>query len=665
MSVNILEENINNFSFLRCASCSLPVRIADIEGNKKLIIQAVEHAHKLACNLIIFQPLVITSSSCESLFFDDLLLEKSLDAVFEIANKTSNFSLIICLTFPLKAESILYDAVAVLYKGKVLCINALAPTIYTDKYFARYLYPAQKITLHGQHIIFGSELVLNIILAPNIQVKFTLDSDFSTFRQDNIQIACIFSREKTYVGITKDILEQYKVASHVCSKAFLFASPSATESYGESIYSNFTFIVEKGHPLSSSELATENTPLLSLSYADIDIDCLGVKTAIYKWAEETSISIHLSDDNIPTFSSLKRPVSTRPFISFSPPSKLCIQEYIEKVFYLQSFTIKEKLKSIGIEKVVLGVSGGIDSSVALLFLVSSFMMNKMDLKNIHAFTLPCFGTTEGTKALALNLCKLLGCSIEEINIKEAVSRHFEDIKQERTCYDVTFENAQARERTQVLMDKANQLNALVIGSSDLSEIALGFSTFAGDHISMYNLLASLPKTTLRLCLEYVERNPHQFLQAENKNELVNSAIDSKEPKQAQSKKAEELSACVSSILKTPISPELLPHKDGKITQKTEEILGSYELQDFFIYHVCQNHYSPRKTYALSLLAFPEYEPQEILRSLKLFYKRFVMSQFKRNCSPEHPNITGYSFANWKMPSNTSTKLYIEELERLE
>ena len=661
MSVDILKESINNFSFLRCASCSLPVRIADIEGNKKLIIQAVEHAHKLGCNLLIFQPLVITSSSCESLFFDDLLLEKSIDAVFEIANKTAHFSLIICVGFPMKAESTLYDAVAVLYKGKVIAINALAPTIYTGKYFKKSLCPPKKITLHGEHIIFGSELVLNIIFASNSQVKFTLDSDFSTFRKDDIQIACIFSRERTYVGREKNIVEQYKVASHTCSKAFLFASPSATESYGESIYSNFTFIAEKGHILSSSELATENTPIFPLSYADIDTDCLGGKP-LYHWDEEASISINLSNDNMPSLSSLKRPVSTRPFISFDPPSALCLQEYIDRIFYLQSFTIKERLKSIGIEKVVLGVSGGIDSSVALLFLVIAFKMNKMDVKNIHAFTLPCFGTTEGTKALALNLCKLLGTSIEEINIKEAVLRHFQDIKQDVTCYDVTFENAQARERAQVLMDKANQLNALVIGSSDLSEIALGFSTFAGDHISMYNLLASLPKTTLKSCLEYAMKNPHLFLQEEDK--LANSAIDGK-LKQAQSKKAEELSVCISSILETPISPELLPHQDDKITQKTEEILGSYELQDFFIYHVCYNHYSPKKTYALALIAFPEYPRKEILERLKLFYKRFLMSQFKRNCSPESPNITGYALSTWEMPSNVSTKLYMEELESLE
>jgi len=652
MSVDILKESISKFSFLRCMSCSLPVRIADIEGNKKLIIQAIEHAHKLACNLIIFQPLVITSSSCESLFYDDLLLEKSCDAVFEIANQTTVFSPIICVGFPFRAGSSLYDAVAVIYKGKVMCINALAPTIYTGKYFKKPLCSAQKIILHDQHIIFGSELPLNIMLAPNIEIKCSLNSDFRTFHKDDIQIACIFSREKTYVGIQKDIVEQYKVASRMYEKAFVFASPSATESYGKNIYSNFTFIVEKGHPLSSSELTTENTPCLPYSCDDIDTDLLGAEP-IHHWDAQASISINLNTDNIPSFSSLKRPVSTRPFISFYPPSTLHIQEYIERVFYLQSLTITERLKSIGIENVVLGLSGGIDSSAALLFLVYAFRQTAMDIRNIHAFTLPCFGTTEGTKQLALKLCKLVGCSIEEINIKEAVLRHFQDIKQESACYDVTFENAQARERTQVLMDKANQLNALVIGSSDLSEIALGFSTFAGDHICMYNLLASLPKTTLRLCLEYAIVHPHLFVdrtRVENKEMLL---------------LGKQFVACVSSILQTPISPELLPCKDGKITQKTEEILGSYELQDFFIYHVCYHHYSPKKTYLLALLAFQEYTRKEIFERLKLFYKRFVMSQFKRNCSPEGPNITGYSFANWEMPSNTSAKLYMEELDRLE
>ncbi len=664
MSRKILNENIGKLGFLRCASFSLPVRIADIEGNKKLIIQAAEHAHKLACNLVVFQPLVITSSSCESLFFDDLLLESSLNAIFEIANETAYFSAIICVGFPLRAGNTLYDAIALLYKGKILCINALAPTIYTKQYFARYLGPNQKITLHGENTIFGSGMVLNLVFAPNKQVKFTLDSDFSTFRKDDVKIACIFSRERTYVGREKDIMEQYKIASNMSSKAILFAAPSATESDAESLYSNFTFIVEKGHTLASSEIATENVARLSLpfSVADVDTECLGGKQ-IYE-SDIADISINLDNGEMPHFSSLKHPVSTHPFISLEMPSKMQIQEYIERVFYLQSFTIKERLKSIGIERVVLGVSGGIDSSVALLFLVQAFRMHNMDVKNIHAFTLPCFGTTEGTRNTAINLCNLVGCNIEEINIKNAVLTHFGDIKQDENCYDLTFENAQARERCQVLMDKANQLNAIVIGSSDLSEIALGFSTFSGDHMSMYNLLASLPKTTLKLCLEYAAEHAHLFLQEKQaEGNIDGKMLDNTESSMCD--KATRLASCISAILQMPISPELLPHKDGKITQKTEEILGSYELQDFFIYHVLKNHYSPKKTYALSLLAFPHYTSKEILEKLKLFYKRFFASQFKRNCSPESPNITGHSLITWQMPSNASVKLYMEELEKLE
>jgi len=379
----------------------------------------------------------------------------------------------------------------------------------------------------------------------------------------------------------------------------------------------------------------------------------------------------------PAFSSLARPISPFPFISFTPPYKQATNYYINEVFDLQCLAIKEKLTSIGIEKVVLGVSGGLDSTLALLFLVRAFKIHNMSVNNIYAFTLPCFGTTEGTKTLATTLCHLVGCTFQEINIKEAVLRHFSDIEQDAACYDTTFENAQARERTQVLMDKANQLNALVIGSSDLSEIALGFSTFSGDHISTYNLLASLPKTTLKFCLKYAIENPQLFLDDEkatgavtakkstNNKSNISSITMNTEPTLAQSNKAHSLSTCLSSILDVPISPELLPHKDGKITQKTEEILGSYELQDFFIYHMCQNHYSPQKIYALSLLAFPEYPHKEILKRLKLFYKRFFANQFKRNCSPESPDITGNSFLNWKMPSNTSAKLYMEELKKIE
>ena len=322
-----------------------------------------------------------------------------------------------------------------------------------------------------------------------------------------------------------------------------------------------------------------------------------------------------------------------------------INKYIECLFSIETKAIKYHLKSIGIEKCVLGVSGGIDSTVALLFLIGCFKTEK-DRKNIYAFSLPCFGTTEKTKQNALSLCNLLGCNIEEIDITNSVLQHFRDIGQDSNNYDVTFENAQARERSQVLMDKANMLGAIFIGSSDISEIALGFSTYAGDHMSMYNILGSIPKTVLRLFLEYAIKNPKFFV----------------------IKKEDESSfkAIITSVLETPISPELLPHKDGNIVQKTESLLGSYELHDFFIYHIFQNHYSLKKVLYLAIKAFGyTYSEKVIVEQLKLFYKRFFANQFKRNCAPECPNVTGFSFANWELPSNIPYSLYLREFKEIE
>ncbi len=611
------EKNISDLSFIRIASFSVDIMLGDVWGNAEKIIKSAEKANRLNCNVASFQPLTLTGSTCGSLFFDNFFLENAKKALFYIAEKTKQFSSILFIGLPIRNAGYLYNSVACINNGKVIFINALYNSSQTSRFFANYKGNCKK--LEKDDILFGSDIHLNLVLPHGNSVTLKcMNEENGCAITTTAGIELFFSCLPTKAG--NDELKFYSSISKQRNNVILFSSPSITENDEHHVYSNLTAIFEKGEVLDSHSIFNDG-----FSYADVEL----LPSNIEENNLKENLSITLKD--FASIDELKRPISTLPFISFLPPSKEKIASYVSSLFCLQFEAINIRLESIGIKKVVLGVSGGLDSTMALLFCVASFKKHSMSLNDIHAITMPCFGTTEHTKSNAISLCEILHCDIEEISIKDAVLQHFNDIGQDERCFDVTFENAQARERTQVLMDKANKIGGIVIGSSDLSEIALGFSTYNGDHMAMYNINNSIPKTILRLCAEYAIENPKLFLEDERYQEKFKMLI--------------------SSILETPISPELLPPTDGKISQKTEEILGSYNLQDFFIYHVCFNHYSPEKIIALTTKAFPKLSLEEISASLSSFYERFIKSQFKRNCSPEGINSTGFSLSSWEMPSN--------------
>lgn len=611
------EKNISDLSFIRIASFSLDIMLGDVWGNAEKIIKSAEKANRLNCNVASFQPLTLTGSTCGSLFFDNFFLENAKKALFYIAEKTKQFSPILFIGLPIRNAGYLYNSVACINNGKVIFINALYNSSQASRFFANYKGNCKK--LEKDDILFGSDIHLNLVLPHGNSVTLKcMNEENGCAITATAGIELIFSCLPTKAGNNE--LKFYSSISKQRNNVILFSSPSITENDEHHVYSNLTAIFEKGEVLDSHSIFNED-----FSYSDVELLPSNMEENNIK----EDISIELKD--FASVDELKRPISTLPFISFLPPSKEKIASYVSSLFCLQLEAINIRLESIGIKKVVLGVSGGLDSTMALLFCVASFKKHSMPVNDIHAITMPCFGTTEHTKSNAISLCEILHCDIEEISIKDAVLQHFNDIGQDERCFDVTFENAQARERTQVLMDKANKIGGIVIGSSDLSEIALGFSTYNGDHMAMYNINNSIPKTILRLCAEYAIENPKLFLE--------------------DGRYQEKFKMLISSILETPISPELLPPTDGKISQKTEEILGSYNLQDFFIYHVCFNHYSPEKIIALTTKAFPKLSLEKISASLSSFYERFIKSQFKRNCSPEGINSTGFSLSSWEMPSN--------------
>ena len=634
MKKKLVNESLSSLSFLRVASLSLDIKLGDIEWNVHRILESIKELSSFGSSIITFQPLSIVGGSLANLFLDATLLKKAEEALSKLLEETKDFHSLIFLGLPLKHNGNLYSSIVAIYKGRILFIHPLTPSYYTYKAFSKYNGEPTYIRVGGKPYLFG-DIDLNLSLQKhNVMLKISngepaLLCEKSYYGFFNL----VFSDAPTHVGVAEKTISVYKTISSITKSVVVYVSPSTTENYGGLAYSNATGIFENGQILSSSP---------SFSYADIDLLLHFNNMAI---DDKKVLEVELRDVPSLSFFDIARPISTHPYISFIPSTKDDLMHYASDIFKLQIKDIKNRCDSIGINKVVMGLSGGLDSTLALLFLVASFKANNWLLSNIYALTLPCFGSTSHTKNNAVALARLLCCNIDEIDIKNAVRVHFKDIGQNDNLHDVTYENAQARERTQVLMDRGNQLGALVIGSSDLSEIALGFSTFNGDHMSMYNVLGSIPKTLVRLCIEYAKDAPHLFLSSLEDVASFNKILQD--------------------ILKTPISPELLPPKNDEIVQKTEEILGSYELQDFFIYYVTHMHYDPKRTFLFALKAFPNYTPFSILKALKIFYKRFFRSQFKRNCSPEHANITGLSFYNHSFPSNIQGNLYLKELEELE
>jgi len=316
------------------------------------------------------------------------------------------------------------------------------------------------------------------------------------------------------------------------------------------------------------------------------------------------------------------------------------EQRCKEVITIQAMGLKQRLEATNIKKAVIGISGGLDSTLALLVTQMAFDLLDLPRNNIHAITMPCFGTTKRTKDNALGIMESLGVTYETIDITKSVLQHFKDIKQDKDLFDVTYENAQARERTQVLMDKANQIGGIVIGTGDLSEIALGWSTYNGDHMSMYAVNCSIPKTLVRYLISY-------FADTQDNKALKNYLND---------------------ILDTPVSPELLPVKENEITQKTEEIVGPYELHDFFLYHAMRFNLEPRKLLRIALIAFNhQYDKETIIKWMKVFYRRFISQQFKRSCIPDGPKVGTVALSprgDLRMPSDASYEMFLQEIDKL-
>ncbi len=621
-------ENLNkNYGFVKVGAMTSKIYLGSPSKNVEVFIDAIVSADKKGVNLLAFPRLSLTGSTMGEMFYQPTLLKKAENAVLEILNKTKNLNVISIIGAPVLVGGKLYSAGIVIYHGKILGI--VPDNSAKERYFTTFLGETQ-IEYANQEVKFG-----NYLFNGGSDFTFTVsfDGDLTSSKVINnlskSNITVILSSLPEIIGMEENISSMLKVYSKTYSAGVVLASAGYGESTTDYVFSGRNYILEDGKLLESSKPFSSG-----LIYTDIDCNFIASQKS------KNDNIVNLESDLLVKFSySFNKFELTRKFKKFPFVPENDNGKRAELVLDIQANALRRRIEHVNAKTIVLGVSGGLDSTLALIVAVRAMKLLKRDVKDVISITMPCFGTTSRTKNNAVSLSEALGVTLKEINIKNSVLSHFEDIGHDKSVTDVTFENSQARERTQVLMDYANKTNGLVIGTGDLSELALGWATYNGDHMSMYGVNASIPKTLLKYLVGY-ERNRSSGL----------------------------LRRTLSDILDTPVSPELIPPKEGEIVQKTEDLVGPYTLHDFYIYHALKRNSSPEKIYFIAKNTFgDEYDDQTLLKWLKNFYVRFISQQFKRSCSPDGVAVGSLSFSprtNFSMPSDAYRYDFLEEVEIL-
>ena len=637
--------------FIKTAAVTPKVQVADPEGNAREIIRLAKEAAGNGAKIIVFPELCITGYTCGDLFLQELLLESAKEALLQIIRETRELDALIFAGLPWEKEGKLYNVAAVFQGGKLLglvpktCIPNYGE-FYELRHFARGNQEADAVWTDSgdgerDYIPFGTRLLFTCEEMPGLAVAARICEDVWVPDPPSIHHAlagatvivnCSASDETTGKDAYREALISGQSARLVCG--YIYANAGEGESSQDLVFGGHNLIAENGKILSRSARFKNET-----IYADLDIArIVGERRRMTTFfsrtdAVYTEIGFHLNKEE----TKLSRFIDPAPFV---PDDSQDRQKRCEEIFAIQYMGLKKRLEHTRSRTAVVGISGGLDSTLALLVAVRAFDSLGLPRKGILGVTMPCFGTTDRTYRNACELVRKLGGTLREVDIREAVTTHFRDIGHDPEVHDVTYENSQARERTQVLMDLANQSGGLVIGTGDMSELALGWATYNGDHMSMYGVNAGVPKTLVRHLVRYY-------------------ADTCGDP---------ELAATLLDVLDTPVSPELLPPKDGVIAQKTEDLVGPYELHDFFLYYVLRFGFTPAKIYRLARLAFAgAYGEDTILKWLKTFYRRFFTQQFKRSCLPDGPKVGSVAVSprgDLRMPSDASAAIWLKELETL-
>ncbi len=645
----------------------MELKVADPEFNSEKIITAANQAAAKDASLLVFPELCVTGYTCSDLFFQENLLKKAALECERIAKECSGLEMIIAVGLPVKKDGALYNAAAVLFKGKII---ALVPKTFIPNYseFYERRHFASQASLKKNETFYFSEknpavpFGREILICPEnseAKIAFELCEDLwapnppsTKHALSGANVIANLSASNEIIGKAeyRRLLAKSTSARLFC--AYVYADASSDESSQDMVFAGHNIICENGKILAQSELFNNE-----ITFADIDISLLETeraKTSTFSQnqAEEApeeflKIPVRLKEKDYDKTAFFFRKIDPLPFV---PKEKEKRGERCREVLTLQAQGLAKRLRHMNCKSVVIGLSGGLDSTLALLVSCRAFDLCKIPRSGILAVTMPGFGTTNRTYQNALALAKEAGATLKEISIAAAVLQHFKDIGHDESVKDAAYENSQARERTQILMDLANKTGGIVVGTGDLSELALGWCTYNGDQMSMYGVNASIPKTLVRHLVQW-------------------EADSSSNPK---------FKAALNDVLNTPVSPELLPPKDGKISQKTEELVGPYELHDFFLYNMARFGFGPEKIYFLAKKAFLQktesgektasFSEGEIKKWLKTFYARFFSQQFKRSCMPDSAKVGTVSLSprgDWRMPSDASGALWQKEMNDLD
>lgn len=637
--------------FIKVAAATPEIVVADVAQNVAKIKEQMEEATRAGAKIIVFPELCVTGYSCQDLFLQNKLLEGALDGLQELAEYTDGLDALIFVGLPFQYKNKLYNVAAALNDGQVLGLipKSHIPNygeFYEVRHFAKGPRQPVPVTLFDEEIPFGTDLLFESDAMPGMLVAaeicedvWTPDTPGTRHAMAGANVLVNLSASDEVVGKTEYRELLLKATSARLIAGYIYASAGAGESTQDVVYSGHNMIVENGVILAASAKFDSG-----VIYTDLDIEKLQAErrrmnTFGYEGDQfcEGEGYVTVPFTLILEETKLSRRFPQTPFV----PGNVRLREArCEDILNIQANGLRKRLEHTGSKSAVLGISGGLDSTLALLVTVRAFDLIGKAHKDIYAITMPCFGTTDRTYDNACKMARTLGCTLEEIDIRESVTQHFHDIKHDMKVHNVTYENGQARERTQVLMDIANRENGMVIGTGDMSELALGWATYNGDHMSMYGVNSSVPKTLVRHLVQY----------------YADTCEDNR------------LKEILEDVLDTPVSPELLPPENGKISQKTEDLVGPYELHDFFLYHMLRSGFSPAKIYRLAAETFEDkYDGDVIMKWIKTFYRRFFAQHFKRSCLPDGPKVGSVAISprgDLRMPSDASANLWLRELEEM-
>lgn len=631
---------------MKVAAVTPEVKVADTVFNRERICAGIEEAWKKGAKVIVFPELCISGYTCGDLFLQERLLVSCREQLLEIAEFTKGKDALVFVGLPFEKEGKLFNTAAAVHDGSVRCFipKSFIPS-YGEFYETRHFMPGNAdiamVSFGGEEVPFGTDILLEAEGMEGLIVGCEICEDIWVPQEPAISHALagatvLVNLSASDETIGKDVYREMLVKSSSAKliAGYIYCSCGDGESTQDLVYGGHDMIAENGTILAQSKRFTNQ-----ILYGDIDIGRLRMERRRMNTfpCEDSSRYLVLPFKLETVETKLER---TFPCMPFVPTDKNEREKRCEEILSIQAAGLKKRFAHTGCKKAVIGVSGGLDSALALLVTARTFDMLGIPRENITAVTMPCFGTTDRTYDNACKLAGVLKATLEEVDIKEAVTIHFRDIGQDMDKHDVTYENGQARERTQILMDIANRENGMVIGTGDMSELALGWATYNGDHMSMYGVNVGVPKTLVRHLVRYY----------------------------ADTCKEKELEAVLLDVLDTPVSPELLPPVDGRIAQRTEDLVGPYELHDFFLYYCLRCGFEPVKIYRIARASFAgQYEDAVILKWMKVFYRRFFSQQFKRSCLPDGPKVGSVAVSprgDLRMPSDACVRIWMEQAEAL-